>query len=60
MQAGLVFLGEPLVFAVPTFAAVTIALVGGWLGVVTYSAVNCARKLLKRAPGNCERRSILS
>ena len=29
MQAGLVFLGERLVFAVPTFAAVTIALVGG-------------------------------
>ena len=35
MQAGLVFLGERLVFAVPTFAAVSIALVGGWLGVVT-------------------------
>ena len=35
MQAGLVFLGERLVFAVPAFAAVSIALVGGWLGVVT-------------------------
>ena len=31
----LTFLGERLVFAVPTFAAVSIALVGGWLGVVT-------------------------
>ena len=35
MQAGLVFLGERLAFAVPTFAAVSIALVGAWLGVVT-------------------------
>ncbi len=28
------FLGERLVFAVPTFAAVSMALVGAWLGVV--------------------------
>ena len=34
MQAALVFLGERLAFAVPAFAAVSIALVGGWLGVV--------------------------
>ena len=34
LQAGLVFLGERLVFAVPAFAAVTIGLVGAWLGVV--------------------------
>ena len=34
LQAGLVFLGERLAFAVPTFAAVTVVLVGGWLGVV--------------------------
>ena len=35
LQAGLVFLGERLVFAVPTFAALAIGLVGAWLGVVT-------------------------
>ena len=34
LQAALVFLGERLAFAVPAFAAVSIALVGGWLGVV--------------------------
>jgi ATP:ADP antiporter, AAA family len=34
MQAGLVFLGERLAFAVPAFAAVSIALVGAWLGIV--------------------------
>ena len=34
LQAGLVFLGARLVFAVPTFAAVSMALVGAWLGVV--------------------------
>ena len=35
LQAGLVFLGERLAFAVPAFAAVILVLVGGWLGVVT-------------------------
>jgi AAA family ATP:ADP antiporter len=35
LQAGLVFLGERLAFAVPAFAAVAIGLVGAWLGVVT-------------------------
>jgi AAA family ATP:ADP antiporter len=34
IQAGVVFLGERLALAVPTFAAVTLALVAGWLGVV--------------------------
>ena len=34
LQAALVFVGERLAFAVPAFAAVSIALVGGWLGVV--------------------------
>ena len=34
VQAALVFLGERLAFAVPAFAAVSIALVGAWLGVV--------------------------
>ena len=35
VQAGLVYLGERLAFAVPTFAAVSLVLVSGWLGVVT-------------------------
>jgi ATP:ADP antiporter, AAA family len=34
LQAALVFIGERLAFAVPTFAAVVLVLVGGWLGVV--------------------------
>jgi AAA family ATP:ADP antiporter len=34
IQAGLVFAGERLSFAVPAFAAVNIVLVGAWLGVV--------------------------
>jgi AAA family ATP:ADP antiporter len=35
VQAGLVFMGERLAFTVPSFAAVSVVLVGGWLGVVT-------------------------
>ena len=34
LQAGLVFIGERMAFAVPAFAAVVLVLVGGWLGVV--------------------------
>ena len=34
LQAGLVFVGERLAFAVPAFAAVNLVLVGGWLAVV--------------------------
>ncbi len=34
VQAGLVFVGERLAFAVPAFAAVSLVLVGGWLAVV--------------------------
>ena len=34
VQAGLVFIGERLAFAVPAFAAVILVLVGGWLAVV--------------------------
>ena len=58
MQAGLVFLGERLVFAVPTFAAVTIALVGGWLGVVTLLNRQLHVKADKRVRSNCERGPI--
>ena len=35
IQAGVVFVGERLALAVPSFAAVTLALVGGWLAVVS-------------------------
>jgi AAA family ATP:ADP antiporter len=34
IQAGLVFVGERLSFAVPAFAAVNVVLAGAWLGVV--------------------------
>ena len=34
IQAGLVFMGERLAFAVPAFATVNVALAGAWLGVV--------------------------
>jgi AAA family ATP:ADP antiporter len=34
IQAGLVFTGERLAFAVPQFAAVNVVLAGAWLGVV--------------------------
>lgn len=35
VQAGLVFLGEWLKFAVPAFAAINVVLAGAWIGVVT-------------------------
>ena len=35
LQAGIVFAGERLVFAVPAFAAINVVLVGGWLLVLT-------------------------
>ncbi len=34
LQAGLVFAGERLAFAVPAFAGIIVALAGAWLGVV--------------------------
>ena len=34
LQAGLVFIGERLAFAVPTFASINVVLAGAWLGVV--------------------------
>jgi ATP:ADP antiporter, AAA family len=34
IQAGLVFIGERMSFAVPAFAAVNVVLAGAWLGVV--------------------------
>jgi AAA family ATP:ADP antiporter len=35
IQAGLVFVGERMAFAVPAFAAVNVVLAGAWLGVAT-------------------------
>ena len=34
LQAGLVFAGERLAFAVPAFASINVVLAGAWLGVV--------------------------
>ena len=34
VQAGLVFAGERLAFAVPAFASINVVLAGAWLGVV--------------------------
>jgi hypothetical protein len=34
LQAGVVFAGERLAFAVPAFAAVNVVLAGGWLLVL--------------------------
>jgi AAA family ATP:ADP antiporter len=34
LQAGIVWVGERLLLSVPAFATITLALVGGWLGVV--------------------------
>jgi AAA family ATP:ADP antiporter len=34
VQAGLVFVGERLAFAVPAFAAINVVLAGAWLGIV--------------------------
>jgi len=44
IQAGIVFAGERLAFAVPAFAAVNVLLVGGWLAVVTLLNVSLRRK----------------
>jgi AAA family ATP:ADP antiporter len=44
VQAGVVFVGERLAFAVPAFAAVNVLLVGGWLAVVALLNVSLRRK----------------
>ena len=52
VQAGLVFIGERLAFAVPAFAMVNIVLVGGWLAVVV--ALNRLLKEKARAAREAE------
>ncbi len=44
IQAGVVFVGERLALAVPAFAAITLVLAAGWLGVVALLNVNLRRK----------------
>jgi AAA family ATP:ADP antiporter len=44
VQAGVVFVGERLAFAVPAFAAVNVFLVAGWLGVAALLNVSLRRK----------------
>ena len=44
IQAGIVFVGERLALAVPAFAAITLVLAAGWLGVVGLLNVALRRK----------------
>jgi AAA family ATP:ADP antiporter len=44
IQAGIVFTGERLAFAVPAFAAINVVLTGLWLVVVAMLNVTLARK----------------
>jgi AAA family ATP:ADP antiporter len=44
IQAGVVFVGERLAFAVPAFAAVNVVLVGLWLAVAALLNLNLRRK----------------
>lgn len=44
LSAGIVFIGERLAFAVPVFAAITLALAGAWIGVVALLNVALRRK----------------
>jgi ATP:ADP antiporter, AAA family len=54
IQAGIVFVGERLLLAVPAFAAINLVLVGGWLAVV--AMINGALKQ-KSAAGEVARSS---
>jgi ATP:ADP antiporter, AAA family len=44
IQAGIVFIGERLTFAIPAFAAINIVLAGAWLSVVTLINLAIRRK----------------
>jgi AAA family ATP:ADP antiporter len=44
VQAGVVFAGERLAFAVPAFASVNIVLAGAWIAVVALLNVTLRRK----------------
>jgi ATP:ADP antiporter, AAA family len=47
LQAGIVFAGERLAFAVPVFAGINVVLAGAWLGIV----VLLNRELRRKSPG---------
>jgi ATP:ADP antiporter, AAA family len=49
IQAGLVFVGERMSFAVPAFAAVNVVLAGAWLGVV--ALLNTQLRVKARSAG---------
>jgi AAA family ATP:ADP antiporter len=51
IQAGIVFGGERLALAVPSFAALNIVLAGLWLGVVAMLNASLARKAAVEPPG---------
>jgi AAA family ATP:ADP antiporter len=44
IQAGIVFVGERLAFAIPAFAAINIVLAGAWLSVVALINLAIRRK----------------
>jgi len=44
LSAGVVYAGERLLLSVPAFATITLALVGGWLGVVAMINSHTARR----------------
>ena len=50
IQAGVVFVGERLVLAVPAFAAINVVLVGAWLGRGGCSTCPCDARPKRRGP----------
>jgi ATP:ADP antiporter, AAA family len=50
IQAGIVFMGERLLFAVPAFAAINVVLAGAWLTVVVMINASTARRAAKASP----------
>ena len=58
IQAGIVFMGERLLLAVPAFAALNVVLVGAWLAVV--ALINRAPELATQSRKPVERRPAAS
>jgi ATP:ADP antiporter, AAA family len=50
LSAGMVYVGERLLLTVPGFATITLALVGGWLGVAALLNPHTARKAEQPVP----------
>ena len=55
LQAGIVFIGERLLLAVPAFAAINVVLVGGWLGVVAMLNSTSTQKAASRSGASQDR-----